>query len=61
MGLRKQALATRLSKPQSTIVKYENGARRIDDVEFMAICSAIATDSASIRAKVAKLSGLSPM
>jgi hypothetical protein len=44
-GLTQQALADRLSKPQSFI----------DVVEFIAICRAIPADSASILAKVAKL------
>jgi len=54
-GLTQQALADRLSKPQSFIAKYENGERRIDVVEFIAICRTIPADSASILAKVAKL------
>jgi transcriptional regulator with XRE-family HTH domain len=54
-GLTQQALAARLSKPQSFIAKYEKGERRIDVVEFIAICRAIPADSAAILAKVAKL------
>lgn len=54
-GLTQQALAAQLSKPQSFIAKYENGERRIDVVEFIAICRAIPADTASILAKVAKL------
>ena len=34
-------LAARLSKPQSFIAKYEAGERRIDVVEFIAICRAM--------------------
>jgi transcriptional regulator with XRE-family HTH domain len=39
-GLTQQALAARLSRPQSFIAKYETGERRIDVVEFIAICRA---------------------
>jgi transcriptional regulator with XRE-family HTH domain len=54
-GLTQQTLAARLSRPQSFIAKYETGERRIDVVEFIAICRAIPADSAAILAKVAKL------
>ena len=54
-GLTQQELAARLSRPQSFVAKYEGGERRIDVVEFIAICRAIPTDSGSILAKVAKL------
>lgn len=54
-GPTQQALAARLSKLQSFIAKYETGERRIDVVEFIAICRAIRADSAAILAKVAKL------
>ena len=54
-GLTQQALAARLSRPQSFIAKYEAGERRIDVVEFIAICRAIPADLAAILAKIAKL------
>ena len=40
-GLTQHELAARLSKPQSFVAKYEGGERRIDVVEFIAICRAI--------------------
>ena len=43
-GLTQHELAKRLKKPQSFIAKYEGGERRIDVVEFITICRAIAAD-----------------
>lgn len=43
-GLTQQRLAQRLKRPQSFVAKYEAGERRIDVVEFMAICAAIGAD-----------------
>ncbi len=43
-GLTQHQLAKRLKKPQSFIAKYEGGERRIDVVEFVAICRAIPVD-----------------
>jgi transcriptional regulator with XRE-family HTH domain len=43
-GLRQQALAKKLGKPQSFIAKYEGGERRIDVVEFIAITRALGAD-----------------
>ena len=53
--LTQQELAARLSKPQSFIAKYEGGERRIDVVEFIAICRAMPADSVAILKKLAKL------
>ena len=43
-GVRQQALAKKLGRPQSFIAKYEGGERRIDVVEFIAICRALGAD-----------------
>ncbi|MFB9263801.1 helix-turn-helix domain-containing protein [Bradyrhizobium erythrophlei] len=40
-GIRQQALAKKLGRPQSFIAKYEGGERRIDLVEFVAIARAL--------------------
>jgi transcriptional regulator with XRE-family HTH domain len=40
-GLTQVDLATRLNKPQSYISKIENGERRIDVVEFIAVARAL--------------------
>jgi transcriptional regulator with XRE-family HTH domain len=54
-GLTQHELAARLSKPQSFIAKYEGGERRVDVVEFIAICRAMSADSVGILKKLAKL------
>jgi transcriptional regulator with XRE-family HTH domain len=43
-GMRQQALAKKLSRPQSFIAKYEGGERRLDVVEFIAIARALGAD-----------------
>jgi hypothetical protein len=48
-------LAARLAKPQSFVAKYEAGERRIDVVEFIAICREISVDSVGILKKLVKI------
>ena len=43
-GLTQEAVAKRLSKPQSFVAKYERGERRIDVIEFLEIANAIDFD-----------------
>ncbi|MET4183438.1 transcriptional regulator with XRE-family HTH domain [Bradyrhizobium sp. JR7.2] len=43
-GMRQQALAKKLGKPQSFIAKYEGGERRLDVVEFITIAKALGAD-----------------
>src|SRR3954447_20311904 len=43
-GVRQQALAKKLGKPQSFIAKYEGGERRLDVIEFIAIARALGAD-----------------
>lgn len=43
-GVRQQALAKALGRPQSFVAKYEGGERRIDVVEFIEIASALGAD-----------------
>jgi transcriptional regulator with XRE-family HTH domain len=40
-GLTQQALAEKLRRPQSFVAKYENGERRIDVIEFVALARAL--------------------
>ncbi|MCK1474151.1 helix-turn-helix transcriptional regulator [Bradyrhizobium sp. 197] len=43
-GVRQQALAKKIGKPQSFVAKYEGGERRIDLIEFVAIVEALGAD-----------------
>lgn len=47
-GLTQLEVATRLSKPQSFVAKYEGGERRLDVIEFMEICEALKVDPNSL-------------
>ena len=47
-GVRQQALAKKLGKPQSFVAKYEGGERRIDVVEFVTIIEALEADPLKI-------------
>jgi transcriptional regulator with XRE-family HTH domain len=43
-GLTQKAVADRLNVPQSFVSKYENGERRLDVVEFIAVAEALGMD-----------------
>lgn len=43
-GVTQVELAERLGKPQQFISKIENGDRRVDLVEFVAVCRALRID-----------------
>lgn len=43
-GLTQAQVADKLGKPQSFVAKYENGERRLDVVEFVAIARALNAD-----------------
>ncbi|WP_339034744.1 helix-turn-helix transcriptional regulator [Bradyrhizobium symbiodeficiens] len=43
-GVRQQALAKKLRKPQSFVAKYEGGERRLDVIEFIVIAEALGVD-----------------
>ncbi|WP_291846602.1 helix-turn-helix transcriptional regulator [Bradyrhizobium sp.] len=43
-GVRQQALAKALGRPQSFVAKYEGGERRLDVIEFIAIAKALGAD-----------------
>lgn len=47
-GLKQAQVAARLGRPQSFVAKYENGERRIDVVEFLAIAAVLKADPISI-------------
>lgn len=43
-GIRQQALAKKLGKPQSFVAKFEGGERRLDVIEFITIAEAMGVD-----------------
>lgn len=47
-GLTQRDLADRLHNPQSFVAKYEGDERRVDVVEFLAICRALEVDPAKL-------------
>ena len=42
--IRQQTLAKKLGRPQSFVAKYENGERRLDIIEFIAVARALGAD-----------------
>lgn len=51
-GLTQRDLAERLKRPRSYIGKIEVGERRLDVVEFLALCNALEIDPAVILEEV---------
>ena len=47
-GLTQAEVASKLSRPQSFVSKYEQGERRLDVIEFVAVCHALDVDPLSI-------------
>lgn len=43
-GVTQVELAERLCKPQQFVSKYERGDRRVDLIEFVAVCRALKVD-----------------
>jgi len=43
-GVTQIELAERLGKPQQFVSKYERGDRRVDLIEFVAVCRALRVD-----------------
>lgn len=54
-GITQQSLAKSLKKPQSYVSKYESGERRIDVIEFVAICEALNVEYRRILDKALKM------
>ena len=54
-GLTQQDMAVRLNRLQSFVSKYERGERRLDIVEFIAICRVLAIDPCSIIREIEEL------
>lgn len=53
-GLHQKDLAQSLGRPQSFVSKFENGERRLDAVEFVAICQVLKIDPADLCKVVAE-------
>lgn len=51
-NLTQQALADRLSRPQSFVAKYERAERRIDVIEFIEIAQALKLRASALVAKI---------
>lgn len=58
-GLTQAEVAQQLSRPQSYLAKAENGERRLDVVEFIALAEAIGTDPQALLAHLLALPGSS--
>ncbi len=52
MGLKQGDVARKLHRPQSYLSKTEHGERRLDVVEFIALCRAMGTNPLKVMAKV---------
>lgn len=51
-GLTQSEISARLSRHQSFVAKYEGGERRLDVVEFVAVCKALDIEPEGIIAKL---------
>lgn len=51
-GLTQVGVSTRMGRPQSFVAKYEGGERRLDVVEFIAVCAALDVDPHAIMTKL---------
>jgi transcriptional regulator with XRE-family HTH domain len=51
-GLTQTQLATKLSRPQSFVSKYERGERRLDVIEFVEVAEALGIDPVRFIGKV---------
>lgn len=53
-GVTQEDLADQLGKPQQFISKIEKGDRRVDVIEFIAICRALKLDPKEVFASILK-------
>jgi transcriptional regulator with XRE-family HTH domain len=54
-GLSQQEVAKRLRQPQSFVSRYETGERRLDVIELIDVCEAIALDPRRVYNEVIKV------
>jgi transcriptional regulator with XRE-family HTH domain len=55
-GLTQAEVALRLGRPQSFVSKYESGERRLDVVEFIEVCRALAINPQTILRRLRSVS-----
>ena len=53
-ALTQTQVAKRLGRPQSFVAKYENGERRLDVVELIAVAKILGIDPAKVVARLAE-------
>ena len=54
-------LAAKLGRPQSFVSKFEKGERRLDVVEFLSVCHALAVDPGRILNSVSATLAADPL
>jgi transcriptional regulator with XRE-family HTH domain len=60
-GITQRDLAALLGKPQSFVSAYENGQRRVDLLEFLAVVETLKADPLAVLAQVIERKTASPM
>lgn len=56
-GLTQAQVSAKLKRPQSFVAKYEGGERRLDVVEFIQVCTALAIDPHAVLRAMQKRGG----
>lgn len=54
-GLTQAELAARLGRAQSFVSKYEQGERRLDVVDFLAVCDSLGVSPESLLRRIRKV------
>ncbi len=60
-NMHQSVLAGLLGRPQSFVSKFEKGERRLDVIEFLCVCRALAVDPENILATVASTLAAEPL
>lgn len=60
-GMHQATLANLLGRPQSFVSKFEKGERRLDVIEFLCVCQALAIDPEGILKTVAATLAAEPL
>jgi transcriptional regulator with XRE-family HTH domain len=56
-GIRQAELARRVGKTQTFVARFEAGQRRIDTIEFLALCEIIGIDPLNVVRNLLKVEG----